>query len=85
MVSGILLQFLSAVVQGYLAGCFYPSSFFPEGLRHLGALLPAGVGMRYLRAHLLSLPDTAQLVWVWGYFALFLLLSLLLRSRRNRS
>ena len=29
-VSGILLQFLSAVVQGYLSGCFYPSSFFPE-------------------------------------------------------
>ena len=35
-VSGILLQFLNAAVQGYLAGCFYPSSFFPEGLRRLG-------------------------------------------------
>lgn len=85
VVSGILLQFLSAVVQGYLAGCFYPSAFFPEGLRRLGALLPAGVGMRYLRAHLLSLPDTAPFAWVWGYFALFLLLSFLLRRRRNRS
>ncbi len=82
-VSGILLQFLSAAVQGYLAGCFYPNSFFPEGLRRLGALLPAGVGMEYLRCRLLDLPP--ERAWVWGYFAVFLLLSLLLRRRRNRS
>lgn len=83
-VSGILLQFLSAAVQGYLAGCFYPSSFFPEGLRRLGSLLPAGVGMSCLRASLLSLPDRSSLP-VWSYFLLFLLLSFLLRRRRNRS
>ena len=84
-VSGILLQFLSAVLQGYLSGCFYPSSFFPEGLRRLGALLPAGVGMEYLRAALLALPENPARVLVWSYFLLFLLLSLLLRRRRNRS
>ena len=56
-VSGILLQFLNAAVQGYLAGCFYPSSFFPEGLRRVGALLPAGFAMRWLRAKLLAQPD----------------------------
>ncbi len=84
-VSAILLQFLNAAVQGYLAGCFYPSSFFPEGLRRLGALLPAGFGMRYLRAGLLSLPDKAAAAGVWLYFLLFLALSLLLRRRRNRS
>ena len=84
-VSGILLQFLSAVLQGYLSGCFYPSSFFPEGLRRLGALLPAGVGMEYLRAALLALPENPARVLVWSYCLLFLLLSLLLRRRRNRS
>ena len=84
-VEGILLQFLSAVLQGYLSGCFYPSSFFPEGLRRLGALLPAGVGMEYLRAALLALPENPARVLVWSYFLLFLLLSLLLRRRRNRS
>ena len=30
MVSGILLQFLCALSLGYLSGCFYPISFFPE-------------------------------------------------------
>ena len=84
-VSGILLQFLNAAVQGYLAGCFYPSSFFPEGLRRVGALLPAGFAMRCLRAKLLAQPDPAALAGVWICFLLFLGLSLLVRSRRNRS
>lgn len=84
-VSGILLQFLNAAVQGYLAGCFYPSSFFPEGLRRLGALLPAGAGMRYLGSLLLARPDREAALWVWGYLALFLLLCILVRRRRNRS
>ncbi len=84
-VSGILLQFLSAVIQGYLSGCFYPSSFFPESLRRLGALLPAGVGMDDLRAELLALPENPARVLVWAYLLLFLLLSLLLRRRRNRT
>ncbi len=84
-VSGILLQFLNAAVQGYLAGCFYPSSFFPEGLRRIGALLPAGFAMRYLRAVLLAQPDPAAEAGVWICFLLFLGLSLIVRSRRNRS
>ena len=84
-VSGVLLQFLSAVVQGYLSGCFYPSSFFPEGLRRFSALLPAGVGMEYLRSELLSLPENSAKVLVLAYLLLFLLLSLLLRRRRNRT
>ncbi len=84
-VSAILLQFLNAAVQGYLSGCFYPSSFFPEGLRRFGALLPAGFGMRYLSAGLLSRPDPGAAAGVWIYLLLFLGLSLLVRSRRNRS
>ncbi len=84
-VSGILLQFLNAAVQGYLAGCFYPSSFFPEGLRRLGSVLPAGFAMRYLRSALLRQADPAAAAGVWGFCLLFLALSLLVRSRRNRS
>ena len=84
-VSAILLQFLNAAVQGYLSGCFYPSSFFPEGLRRLGSLLPVGFGMRFLAANLTGKPDPAAVAGVWIYLLLFLGLSLLVRSRRNRS
>ena len=84
-VSGILLQFLNAVVQGYLAGCFYPSSFFPEGLRRVGSFLPAGFAMRFLRAGLLDQRDLTAAIGVWFFFLLFFGLSLLVRSRRNRA
>ena len=83
-VAGVLLQFLNAVCQGYLAGCFYPNGFFPEGLRRFGAWLPAGAGMAQMRELLLpGEPSAAGPVWLW--LALFLALSVLFRFRRNRS
>ncbi len=81
-VGGVLLQFLNAAVQGYLAGCFYPASFFPEKLRLVGAALPAGAGMRQLRALLLGEGGASLAVWLW--LLLFLAASALLRFRRNR-
>lgn len=82
-IGGVLLQFLNAAVQGYLAGCFYPSSFFPEGMRRFGAALPAGAGMAQLRALLLGEPSAAGPVWLW--LLLFLAVSVCLRFRRDRS
>ena len=82
-VGGVLLQFLSAVLQGYLAGCFYPSSMFPEGLRRFGAALPAGTGMARLQALLQREPAAAGAVWLW--LLLFLSGAALLRRRQNRS
>ena len=84
-VSAVLLQFLNAAVQGYLAGLFYPSSFFPEGMRRLGSLLPAGVSMGYLRGVLLAKPEPAAALGLLGWMALCLLLLLAARSRRNRA
>ena len=81
-VGGVLLQFLNAAVQGYLAGCFYPSSFFPDALRNFGAVLPAGVGMSRLRSVLLEENGAAAAVWVWMLG--FLLFAAALRFRRNR-
>ena len=79
-VGGILTLFFSAVVQGYLAGCFYPSAFFPEGLQAAGSLLPAGTAMASLRGLLLNVHAPA---WpVWAYCLVFLGLSVLLREQR---
>lgn len=82
-IGGVLLQFLNAAVQGYLAGCFYPASFFPEGMRRFGAALPAGAGMAQLRALLLGGPSAAGPVLFW--LLLFLSVSVCLRFRRDRS
>ncbi len=82
-VGGVLLQFLSAVLQGYLAGCFYPTNVFPEGLRRFGAALPAGAGMARLQALLLRGSAGIGAVWLW--LAMLLSAAVLLRRRQNRS
>ena len=84
-VEWILLQFLNAVAQGYLAGCFYPSSFLPEGMRTLGKVLPAGVAMGLLKTGLADRPVLWQLLPVLGYTILFLLLSAAVRRHRLRA
>lgn len=82
-VGGILTLFFSAVVQGYLAGCFYPSNFFPQALQAVGALLPAGTAMGSLRGLLLGSHTAGWPVWL--YLLVFLALSVLVREQRLQS
>ena len=82
-VGSIMTLFFSAVVQGYLAGCFYPSVFFPEGLQTVGSLLPAGAAMDGLRGLLLGVRTSPWQILV--YFLVFAGLSVLIRAYRLRS
>ncbi len=77
---GILLQFLNAAAQGYAAGCFYPYSFFPDVLRRFGALLPAGVALRYFDGVVSG--EGGYGLAMAGYAVAFLLLAAALRRRR---
>lgn len=79
-VGAVLLQFFNAAAQGYLAGCFYPASFFPEGLRRVSALLPASAAMNELRALLLRERGALWPVLLW--LALCLGGAVLVRERR---
>ena len=78
---GIMLQFLCAVVQGYICGCFYPYSFFPDAVQRLGAFLPAGRALRCLGA---ALRGSGGNVWpMLAWAPVFLLLSAALRRLRG--
>jgi len=48
IVSGVLLQFISSIALTYAGGCFYPISFFPEGIQKLAKFLPSGIARSYL-------------------------------------
>ena len=78
---GPLLLFLCAAAQGYVCGCFYPASFFPEALQRLGALLPAGAAMRYLSAQVRGAPEHGAAVLSWTLA--FLVLSVAVRWART--
>jgi ABC-2 type transport system permease protein len=85
IISGILIQFISSVLLGYLSGCFYPTSFFPKIIRTTSGFLPSGIAREYFSS---LLTDTASLfdVFVIVSYALILFaLSTLIRRHRIKA
>lgn len=48
LVTGILINFLGAVVFGGLSGCFCPVEYFPEVLQRVGEFLPFKLALEYM-------------------------------------
>ena len=79
---GALLQFLCAAAQGYVCGCFYPYTFFPDALQRLGAALPAGTALRYFSGAVRGAGGFVGAMLLWALA--FLLLSAAVRAWRVR-
>ncbi len=82
IVNGILLQLICGIGMGYLSGLFYPSAFFPEKMRVLGACLPSGAAVRFAQAGALGKIPAAAWAAVFVWLAVFLGLTTLVRWRR---
>ena len=82
VVSSILLQFICGISMAYLSGCFYPASMFPDVLRRIGELLPTGLALRYADAKLMGEASMAAGMGLFIYLAVFLGLSMFVRSSR---
>lgn len=82
IVSGMLLQFLVTLGMGYVSGCFYPSGFFPEGVRMLGNILPSGVAIQYASGCMRNELDVVVVLFTVLYTILFLTAVWLLRCRK---
>ena len=69
---GSLAQFLCAAAQGYVCGCFYPYTFFPDALQRVGKALPAGTALRYVSGAVRGVGGYggALLLWALGFLAL---------------
>lgn len=82
VINSILLQFICSIAMGYLAGCFYPYTFFPDVLQKIGICLPAGAALRYVQCGVMGEPAVFA---GWGmavYLMLFLSLSAAVRKQR---
>ena len=82
LVSGVLLQFLSAITLGYLSGCLYPIDFFPESIQRLADILPTGIAIRYMNHMMLAEPSFSEMIGMMLYSIIFLLLVIFIRQRR---
>ncbi len=81
-VGAVLLQFIIAIGLGYISGCFYPNTFFPEAVQNFAAWLPTGVGFAYMRQVISETLALQSVGMTLIYLALFALLALGLRIRR---
>lgn len=82
IVNGLMLQLFVGAGMAYLAGYFYPSAFFPQQLRSVGAFLPAGVAARLVENGFLERTVHGAGVAVNVWLAVFLLLAAVVRQRR---
>lgn len=81
-VNAIVFQFLTAVVLAYISGCFYPNSFFPDGVQKFASLLPSGVGFSYMRKSITGISVLSDLGVIVIYIAAFLSLTVFIRKYR---
>ncbi len=82
IVTGMLLQFLTALSMGYVSGCFYPAAFFPESIQVLGRVLPSGVAMQHAALCMREESDRMIVLAMFGYSVVFIVMTCLLRKRR---
>ena len=82
LVSGVLLQFLTAVTLGYISGCFYPIYFFPESVQNFSQLLPSGLARVHISNCISNAFDNKLVLAGAVYFAVIMLITVIVRRYR---
>ena len=85
VVSGVLLQFLSAMGLAYISGCLYPIGFFPETVRAIAYVTPSGLARSYFASLLTGGKSGTLCLGLVAYALLLLGAAVLLRCRRIRT
>ena len=80
VISSVLVQFIVSVGLGYLSGCFYPNTFFPESVQKITSLLPTGAGFSYAGKMLVEEPLGEELPIICMYIVLFVLITISVRN-----
>ncbi len=82
LVSGVLLQFLTAVSLGYASGCFYPIYFFPETVQRLSDFLPSGIARVHLSNCISNAFDINLVIISAVYFVIMMTVTVVVRHFR---
>lgn len=85
MVGSIFAQFLIALSLGYLSGCFYPISFFPEIIQTISGCLPSGAAVQYAGKCMLSVPAGKECMIMAAYWMCFLGMAVGVRTYKIRN
>ena len=82
VISSILVQFIVSVGFGYVSGCFYPNTFFPEEVQNFASYLPSGAGFSYAGKILTDQSAFRELIVILIYIVVFYLVACAIRRYR---
>lgn len=85
MITGVLAQFVSAIVLAYLGGCIYPIGFFPDAIVKISSYTPGGIARSYMTSFLAEQSSIAAIVGMTVWFILIFAATAAIRSVRIRS
>ena len=78
--AAVLTQFILAIVLGYISGCFYPNSFFPDIVQKISSCLTVGAGFSYIRKIMAGTVPVSDFFIAAIYSAFFLFVSVRARN-----
>lgn len=81
IVPGMLLQFVCGMGLGYITGCLYPITFFPDSVQKLSRYLPSGIARSYI-ADGLTGSGNGRLPFLLLWAVLFIAAAVLIRKYR---
>ncbi len=79
LISGVLLQFFTALALSFISGCMYPITFFPETVQKLSVFLPTGMARTQIAHCILETHDMINTLALLGYGCVFWGCALLIR------
>lgn len=82
VISAVLWQFITAVLGCYVAGCFYPSTFFPKAVQCLAKYLPQGAVLQYMQAYQNETEYGSTLFVLFFYMAVCVCMTILVRMKK---
>lgn len=80
IVSSVLVQFIVAMGMGYISGCFYPNTFFPEAVQKTASYLPSGASFSYAGKVLTDGALGGEVAVIFTYIVLFALITVGVRT-----
>ena len=82
VISSMLVQFIVSVGFGYVSGCFYPNTFFPEAVQNFAHYLPSGAGFSYAGKMLTYQDAFGELIVILIYIVVFASVTCAIRRYR---
>lgn len=84
LISGVLLQFFTAVAMCFVSGCLYPVHFFPVSLQKAAAWLPTAFARSQLAGCLTGNTGPLPLLMLLCYSLVFLVAGCIIRLRQAK-